>query len=177
MARNSVLKGETIMFQKLNTREKTLVLVILAALLPGLWLPTRIIVSTSDSLDHRIFFMVGHDREKIKDGDYLVFKHPHSPFIHQGLSKNEDQFTKQVGCSPGERLWRDGNSRFFCNGTSLGEALAQDSRGRNLSQFSFNGQVPKNHFFMVGTHPRSFDSKYFGFIHADEIKYKALPLW
>jgi type IV secretory pathway protease TraF len=165
------------MFQKLNTREKTIAVVFLAALLTGLWLPTRIIVSTSDSLDHRIFFMVGHDREQIKDGDYLVFRQDGSPFIRQDLGNNEHLFTKQVGCSPGERLRRDVYSRFFCERTPLGKALTQDSKGRDLPQFSFNGPVPENHFFMVGTHPRSFDSKYFGFIHADEITYKALPLW
>ncbi len=165
------------MFQKLNTREKTIALVFLAALLTGLWLPTRIIVSTSESLDHRIFFMVDHDIEKIKDGDYLVFKHAHSTFIRPGIKRKEHLFTKQVGCSPGERLKRDENSQFFCEQTFLGNALTQDSKGRDLPHFSFNGPVPENNFFMVGTHPRSFDSKYFGFIHADEIKYKALPLW
>jgi len=165
------------MFPKLNTREKTISVVFLAALLTGLWLPTRIIVSTSDSLNHRIFFMTSHDIRKIKDGDYLVFKHTRSPYIRQGLSKNEGLFTKQVGCSPGEILRRDENNRFFCDQTLLGKALAQDSKGRDLPQFSFNGPVPENYFFMMGTHPRSFDSKYFGFIHADEIKYKALPLW
>ena len=165
------------MFQRLNKRETTISVVFLAALLTGLWLPTRIIVSTSESLDHRIFFMVGHDIGKIKDGDYLVFRHAHSTFIRPGLSRKEHLFTKQVGCSPGERLRRDENSRFICDRRLLGKALVQDSKGRNLPQFSFNGPVPKNHFFMVGTHPRSFDSKYFGFIYADEIKYKALPLW
>jgi type IV secretory pathway protease TraF len=162
---------------KLNTREKTIAVVFLAALLTGLWLPTRIIVSTSDSLDHRIFFMVGHDIGKIKDGDYLIFRRARAPFIRPGLSRNENLFTKQVGCSPGERLRRDEASRFICDRRPLGKALTQDSKGRDLPQFWFNGPVPENHFFMVGTHPRSFDSKYFGFIHADEIKYKALPLW
>lgn len=165
------------MLPKLSTREKTIALVFLAALLTGLWLPTRIIVSTSDSLDYRIFFMTTHDREKIKDGDYLVFRQARSPFIRLGLGKNEHLFTKQVGCSPGEKLRRDETSRFFCGHIPRGKALLQDSQGRELPQFRFDGPVPENNFFMVGTHPRSFDSKYFGFIHADEIKYKALPLW
>jgi len=165
------------MFQRLNNREKTIAVIFLAALLTGLWLPTRIIVSTSESLDHRIFFMVGHHIEKIKDGDYLVFRHAHSAFIRPGLSRKGHLFTKQVGCSPGEKLRRDEYSWFFCDRKLLGKALAQDSKGRDLPQFKFDGPVPENNFFMVGTHPRSFDSKYFGFIHADEIKYKALPLW
>lgn len=30
---------------------------------------------------------------------------------------------------------------------------------------------------MVGTHPRSYDSKYYGFIDVHEISHQALPLW
>ena len=36
------------LFQKLNNKEKTIALVVLAALLVGTWLPGRIIVSTTD---------------------------------------------------------------------------------------------------------------------------------
>jgi type IV secretory pathway protease TraF len=59
----------------------------------------------------------------------------------------------------------------------LGQALAADSQGRPLPQFSFNGPVPVGKLFMVGTHPRSYDSKYYGFIDAHAILYQALPLW
>jgi type IV secretory pathway protease TraF len=59
----------------------------------------------------------------------------------------------------------------------LGKALEQDSKGQTLPRFRYSGTVPAGSFFMVGANPRSFDSKYFGFIHVDEILYKALPLW
>jgi len=165
------------LFQKLNSQEKTLAVVILAAMLVGAWLPGRIIVATSPSLNHRIFFMSSVNIQKVKTGDYLVFRHADTPFVHKGLNKENDRLIKKVGCCPGEVLSRDTDSQFFCAGTFLGKALTENSKGRLLPQFHFTGRVPDNSFFMVGANPRSFDSKYFGFVHADEILYKALPLW
>lgn len=164
--------------EKLTNREKSLALIFLAALLLGLWLPPRIIVATSASLNHRIFFLT-KTRNNIKIGDYLVFRHQDKmkTFLRHGLNKENDRLIKQAGCSPKEMLTRDENNQFFCGQTPLGKALAKDSQGRSLPQFHFIGPVPDDNYFMVGANPRSFDSRYFGFIHADEILYKALPLW
>jgi conjugal transfer pilin signal peptidase TrbI len=170
--------GKKRLFQKLSNREISIALVFLAALLAGLWLPPRIIVATSASLNHRIFFLTKAGG-KIKTGDYLVFRHKSEikTFVKRGLNKENDRLIKKVGCSPCETLTRDTDNRFFCGKMHLGKALTKDSDGRNLPQFNFIGPVPDNNYFMVGSNPRSFDSKYFGFIHADEILYKALPLW
>lgn len=164
------------MFRKLSSREKTIALVILAALLVGAWLPARIIVSTSQSLEHRVFFLVPVNTRKIQAGDYLVFRHKDTDFVNKGLNKENDRLIKKVGCSPGQVLTRDSNL-FSCNKKELGKALAKDSQGRTLPQFESNGPVPEDNFFMIGSSPRSFDSRYFGFVHADDILYKALPLW
>jgi len=164
------------MFRKLSSREKTIALVILAALLVGAWMPARIIVSTSKSLEHRVFFLVPVHTKKIKTGDYLVFRHKDTRFVKKGLNKENDRLIKKVGCTPGQALTRDSNL-FSCNKKELGKALNKDSQGRALPQFEFNGPVPDDNFFMIGSNPRSFDSRYFGFVHADDILYKALPLW
>jgi conjugative transfer signal peptidase TraF len=163
------------MLRRLSGREKTIALVVLAALLVGVWLPGRIIVVTSASLDYRVFFLV--PASTIKTGDYLVFRHSDSTFVPQGLNRDNDRLIKQVGCGPGETLTSDGERQFFCNDKLLGKALEQDSKGQILPRFHYSGTVPAGSFFMVGANPRSFDSKYFGFIHADEILYKAIPLW
>ena len=161
---------------KLNSREKTLAIVVLAALLTGSWLPGRLIISTSPSLEHRIFFLA-KAKDSIKIGDYLVFKHEDISFVHKGLDQKNDRLVKEVGCSPGNRLSIDSKRTFFCDQRELGKALKADSKGRSLPVFDFTGVMPDNSYFMVGTNPRSFDSRYFGFIHADEILYKALPIW
>jgi len=164
------------MFRKLSSREKTIALVILAALLVGAWLPARIIVSTSHSLQHRVFFLVPVHIKKIKPSDYLVFSHENTTFVNRGLNPENDRLIKRVGCSPGQVLTRD-IDLFSCNKKVLGKALDKDSQGRVLPQFEFSGLVPESNFFMIGSDPRSFDSRYFGFVHADDILYKALPLW
>ncbi len=166
-------------FQKLSVREKSIALVTLAAVLVGVWLPDRIIVSTSPSLTHRIFFLVPVNRQRIRIGEYLVFedKDADTLFIRKGLNRNNNRLIKKVGCVPGDTLTRDANRGWHCGQAFFGYSLKTDSRGRRLPQFSFAGIIPADSFFMVGDTPRSFDSKYFGFIHADDFLYKALPLW
>ena len=165
------------LFRKLSGREKTLVIVFLAALLAGAWLPGRNIVATSASLNKRVFFLSLVNTHKIKTGDYLVFRHADTTFVLQGLNRENDRLIKQVGCGPGEALTSDVDRRFFCNGSFLGKAMEQDNSGRELPRFEYSGTVPADSYFMVGSNPRSYDSRYFGLIHADEILYKALQLW
>ncbi len=164
------------MFWKLNNREKTLAIVILAALLIGAWLPERIIVSTSPSLHQRVFFLAKAGN-KFKTGDYLVFHLRDTSFVRKGLDQGNDRLIKRVGCGPGEILTSDADKQYFCGQKFMGKALDTDSKGRLLPLFQFTGLVPESSYFVVGKNPRSFDSKYFGFVHADDILYKALPLW
>jgi conjugative transfer signal peptidase TraF len=152
------------------------VIVFLAFILAGAWLPGRMTVATSGSLDHRVFFLLPVPA-KIESGDYLVFRHQGLSQMQQGLRGDHDQMIKKVGCLPGDQLTINEANHFFCNGRSLGQALETDSKGRLLPHFSFNGPVPTDKLFMIGTHPRSYDSKYFGFIDAHKISHQALPLW
>ena len=161
---------------RLNRWEQTVTIVFLAFLLVGSWLPGRITVATSGSLDHRVFFLLPAPA-KVELGYYLVFRRQHLSQVQQGLRADHDQMIKKVGCLPGEQLTMDEANYFFCNGRLLGQALEADSKGRPLPLFSFNGTVPAGKLFMIGTHPRSYDSKYYGFIDVHEISHQALPLW
>ncbi len=171
---------------KLSRREKSIALLVLAMALLGGLLPGRIIVSVSPSLTKRIFLLVSVPAT-IKDGDYLVFRHRDPEvmkFLQKGLDKDNDRLIKRVGCGPGDLLFREGDN-FYCSVPAtpgkervyLGKALKKDSQGQELPQFNFQGFVPEDSYFMVGVNPRSYDSKYYGFIHAREFLYKALPLW
>ena len=163
-------------FWRLTQREQTVVIVFFAFLLVGAWLPSRITVATSGSLDHRVFYLLPAPA-KVELGNYLVFPRRDLSQVQHGFRAEHDQMIKLVGCLPGEQLTTDETHSFTCNGRSLGQALEVDSKGRPLPRFSFNGPVPADKLFMVGTHPRSYDSKYFGFIDAHEIRHQALPLW
>lgn len=166
-------------FWRLNKREQRVAIVLFAGLLAGLVLPQRIIVATSDSLNHRIFFKIPVDTARIKLGDYLLFhlqEGEHQPFIRQGLKEN-NVLIKAVGCIPGGFLTKDADGVFYCQQTRLGKALTKDSNGNLLPVFNFTGPIPKGSYFMIGTNPRSFDSRYFGLIHDDAFLSKALPIW
>jgi conjugal transfer pilin signal peptidase TrbI len=166
-------------FRRLNAREKTTVVVVVALLLVGLWLPERIIVTTSDSMDHRIYFKIPvEDSRVLASGSYAVFAYQGAaPFIEHGLNRENELMLKKIGCSPGQQLQRDSQGLFSCDGDKLGEALRKDGQGRELPQFNFSGPVPEGKFFVVGDKERSFDSKYIGFIDAEDILYRATPIW
>jgi len=172
---DSLQKNRTHIFQKFEGSEKATAIVVIAAFLVGSWLPARIIVATSASLQKRVFFLIPNIKN-VKTGDYVVFKHQDG-HIRKGLSKNNDHIIKVIGCSPGEALSKNKNNQFFCNRVLLGTTLGKDSKGHQLPQFDYSGPVPENSYFMMGTNPRSYDSKYFGFIHGDEFLYKAIPIW
>ena len=159
-----------------NSQEQVVALVVLASCLLGAWLPGQLTVATSGSLDHRVFLLRPMPAQ-IETNDYMVFRHRDLAQVRQGLGANRERMIKRVGCRPGEWLRVDAEHRFTCDGRPLGQALATDSQGRPLPRFIHNGPVPEGQLFLVGTHPRSYDSRYFGFVHAREILHQALPLW
>jgi conjugal transfer pilin signal peptidase TrbI len=170
------------MFSKKSRKLTRRNIIMLVAFIPlaitlGLWLPAKIDVVVSRSLSHRIFFL-GKVPPRIVVGDYLVFKYNRSlmdPFIKKALIR-QDLLTKKVGCMGGETLRVAPGRIFSCNGRPLGMALKMDSKGKALPLFDYNGVVPKGSYFMIGSDPRSFDSKYFGFVKKNEIIYRAYPI-
>ena len=161
---------------RLTRRELSIVIILLAVFLLGAWLPPRLSVATSASLKHRIFFLLPKPAQ-VERGDYLVFRHQNLPQAQHGLNPKIELMIKKAACLAGEHLKRDDQARFFCNDTLLGKALSADSSGKPLPRFTFNGSIPADKIFVSGEHPRSYDSKYFGFINAEDILHKALPLW
>lgn len=138
------------------------------ALATGLWLPGRISVTSTPSLGYRVFFLT-RARPPFVQGDYLLFR----KHLDHATS---DLLMKMVGCGPGEQLTVTG-SEYFCDKRFLGRALELDSKRKQLQQFIFNGVIPADRLFMIGRHERSYDSRYFGFIHAESVLNKAYPLW
>ena len=147
-----------------------------AALALGLWLPGHISVTLTPSLGYRVFFLIEPESLEFKEGDYLLF---HKQLVNAPLRGNQartDKLLKKVGCASGHRLTVN-NGEYYCDENYLGHALTQDAKDKRLPQFIFNGLVPAGSLFMVGSHPRSYDSRYFGFIHADSVLKKAYPIW
>lgn len=139
----------------------------------GLYIPPKLTITLTDSVKHRIFWMVGMPRKgEIEKGDYLLFNKDH-PFKkkYRGITR----LVKEVGCVAGDILTQQG-AEYFCNGVSMGIALPTDSAGNRLPHLAFHGVVPPGMYFMQGHDVRSYDSKYFGFITRQCVIAKVIPL-
>jgi len=154
--------------RKLAARQWRALALLAIALAIGLWLPGRISVARTPSLGYRVFFL-GDAGDRFEQGDYLLFRKQLDP-------AEGDLLLKMVGCGQGDRLMVSGDE-YFCNKRFLGRALAQDSQGRKLPQFIFNGVIPADSLFMIGRHERSYDSRYFGFIQTASVLKRAYPVW
>ncbi|WP_022846765.1 S26 family signal peptidase [Desulfurobacterium sp. TC5-1] len=121
------------------------------------YLPFRLIVSEDVSLNGKVWIKTPFRPEK---GDYVAF-----PVFKENRYYRlfTDWLLKRDVCDEGERLTVTGGN-YFCNGKFLGKAVETDREGRKVSHFVFNGTVPSGYFFAMGTHPRSYDSRYFGFV-------------
>ena len=101
----------------------------------------------------------------------------------------ETLFTKAIAAVPGDRLVRLGRD-FYVNGRYVATARETDSQGRPAHPFTpppipvsmsthlvWNGfcretlasRVPDGALFVLGTHDRSFDSRYWGFVAQMEV--------
>lgn len=49
--------------------------------------------------------------------------------------------------------------------------------GRRSSEYWRDERVPPGHLWMMGTHERSYDSRYWGYITNEQIIGRAIPLW
>lgn len=160
--------------KKLTRKDKIRAFVVFTgALVVGLYIPTKLTITLTDSVKHRVFWMTDVDTKEIKRGDYLLFTQDH-PWKekYRGITK----IVKEVGCVEGDILTQQG-AEYFCNGESMGFALPADSAGNQLPRFGFHGMVPHGKFFLRGHDIKSYDSKYYGFITNESIIAKVIPLF
>lgn len=95
----------------------------------------------------------------IHGGDYVLFE-AQSPVINNG---ERAHLTKQVACVEGQTVNFDGEI-FTCDGRELGGVIRSTSDGRPVVPTDFKGVIPAGKVFVMGSHPRSFDSRYLGLI-------------
>lgn len=142
--------------------------------LPLVWeLERHLCVTWSNSLRSRLFYLrkpAPDDLGNLRRGDYVRFRRAYP------WPAPTDMLLKEVGCGPGDELTVTGEGDTFCNEKYLGRALATDSKGNPLSLFRYNGVIPEGSLFAVGHHPRTWDSRYFGFVRVEEVSEIAYPI-
>ena len=171
-----------------NNRPKWLKLkifiVIALIVIGGTAIPNYFAVTTTPSLNKRIFFIVKSKQiEKLKKGDYVMFSLLKSKPGNDSSSKlvtmikdeGEDSQIKKIGCIAGEELKNIGNE-FYCKNKLIAKAKEYSLGGERLKKFEFSGKIPEGNMFLVGDHVDSYDSRYFGFIKAKDIIATVYPL-
>jgi conjugative transfer signal peptidase TraF len=91
------------------------------------------------------------------------------------MPSHQSTLLKHVAALPGDSVCIS-NGVLAVNGADLGPTISTDTLGRPLPEFEFCGPVPPGHVFLASSHPRSFDSRMFGFVSIEHIRGKASPL-
>ena len=153
---------------------------LLVAGVGGAMLPGRVSVTLSDSVKDRVWWL-DHNLEQIHHGDYVLFAFPIEMYRGGAFPKSVQvgeslRAIKRVGCDEGETVIRQERD-FYCGNEFLGRAKQKARTGEPLEPTSFAGIVPPGQVFLVGDHPDSFDSRYFGLIPKNRFLYRALGLF
>lgn len=135
------------------------------------FLPWRIEITEDQSLPYTVW-LTHSGYNPIKD-KYIEFPPP----VHNKYTKGVKTLIKQVGCTEGQLLATNELNEYTCNGFYLGTAKTTDRQWKRVSIFKYNGTIPSGKVFATGTHPRSYDSRYFGFVDVATIERGASPLW
>lgn len=111
---------------------------------------------------------------KPERGDIIVFRFPHEP---------DRDFIKRIIAMEGDTI-EIKNKNVYVNGAKLNEPYIQHTDiyvitgGREPRDNSALQTVPKDMYFVMGDNrDQSFDSRYWGFVHANDIRGKAFILY
>lgn len=125
------------------------------ALLFGYWafsMKYEMNINVSNSLGGTLYLVEKHSLPT-RDG-YAAFYYP-SDFIYP---KNA-RFMKRVVGVAGDTV-ESKDHQFFVNGKPVGKAMPVTSDGRPIQESDFKGIIPAGHYYMMGDHPKSLDSRY-----------------
>jgi signal peptidase I len=121
-------------------------------------------INDSGSLSDKIF-LVNKKERKFSSGDIVAFHYSGEEYLNYKKGK---LFAKIATCMPGQLLEKKGNS-FYCDSKEVARALRVDSKLQRLPEFEYSGIIPQGNYFFTTPHPKSFDSRYFGFVKKDQI--------
>ena len=128
-------------------------------------------------LSFKLYLVDLHDKD-LGRGDYVVFRsRATEPFYPTGTL----MLKRIVGVS-GDVVRVD-PSGVFVNGALQGRLThAQPGgrlwrMGRPVEAFARNERIPMGKWWVMGTNERSFDSRYWGYVSAEQIVGRAWPIW
>ncbi len=180
-------------------KQRTRVIIFILALSVLGWIiPTKFTVSLTPSLRYHVFYLYRNPQmTDLHKGDYVLFEKC-SKYLKNGEPL---KLIKQIGCDAGDYLI-EVDRDYYCLASlkgyeiekvkeslknakplkglepeHLGKAKIKSLKGEPLDNFKFTGQIPGGKCYVAGSHPDSFDSRYFGFIDKQTVIAKAYPIF
>lgn len=141
---------------------------------------------TDESWPHHRLFLVLKDRRPER-GELVAFRM--TPELAARVQPSRERPYARVGQLWLKRLWGmpgdrvetstlpDDRTAVTVNGVSAGIALPADRFGQALAPAALPSPIPADRFYVMLSHPRSFDSRYWGYLRRDELLGVAVPLW
>jgi len=123
--------------------------------------------TTSPSVPIHLFY-VSSIYSDMDVGDYVKLDFWGSQYYPEGK-----KMVKNVACKEGMYLEVVGRD-YYCNGVYLGRAKDKDRYGKYVENFKYNGVIPEGYYFLMGAHPDSYDSRYYGLVPRERIVGKVL---
>lgn len=127
------------------------------------------------SSNEHVFFTIKKNEStmaELKKGDYVAFQSDFlAPVVKKGMT-----VIKQIKGMPNDKiLVKDGI--VYVNGEKVAEVHPNAMKKLNKPKNGFDREevVPENHIFVIGSHPRSYDSRYWGFYKVDGKISRAYP--
>jgi len=160
-------------------------------ILVAYYLANTLVISTGDSIDKHVFIKTDKTPEY---GDYVIISGLNDPIVKETL------ITKKIVCQGGQILKMVVDD-YFCDGEYIGKSVRKTKEGipvepynpciteeKRHSPFEFyrkdvvntkicEYKIPDGYYFVAGSHPRSYDSRYFGLITKENILNVVVPLW
>lgn len=149
-----------------------LVVLIVFSILPILYdlLPYKIVATKDRSFPWRIW-IESPPRSDYRPGEYIELK----VFFENQYVENVRYLVKQVACKGGDHL-RVEEGVFYCNGKEIARAQPKDSADRPLSTMMYDGVIPEKSYFVLASHPMSYDSRYYGLVEEKYIVHRMRPI-
>ncbi len=130
---------------------------------------TALLFSKSESLPHKIYFLIkGISWEK---GDLVAIKNFHTQY-----TKNQ-HFTKKIVGVAGDVVTIEGK-HVLVNGIKYARLKEKTKNNKKLTP-AIAKTIPQQYFFVIATHDDSFDSRYqeFGLVRENYIEGKVYSIW
>lgn len=132
--------------------------------------------NASDSAPLGLYFVA---EKPVKVGDFALVFPPYQvkEFIEKrGYLPSDTPLIKRVAAMPGAEICRDG-ARVSINKIVIAEALKADSMGRPMPEWSGCFVLESTQIFLLNSHEKSLDGRYFGATNIADVAGVAAPLW